>query len=70
MKGYCGSVLGTDTYQKAVEAKRLIYEESQCHSMDRENMRAQRDICGIGDITDEWRFAVDQQFNVTYWPYI
>ena len=33
-------------------------------------MRAQRDKCGIGDFTDEWRFAIDQQFNVTHWPYV
>jgi len=33
-------------------------------------MRAQRDKCGIGDYTDEWRFAVDQSFNVTHWPYV
>lgn len=39
--------------------------------MDRNNMRAQKDnACGIGTKNDEWRFAVDQVFNITYWPYI
>lgn len=39
--------------------------------MDRHNMRAQKDnACGIGTKNDEWRFAVDQIFNITYWPYI
>lgn len=68
--GFCESVIGTETYAKAVRAKKLLYRESKCHTLDRENMRAQRDDCGIGDFTDEWRFAVDQQFNVTHWPYI
>lgn len=68
--GFCESVIGTDTYAKAVKAKKLLYRESKCHTLDRESMRAQRDGCGIGDYTDEWRFAVDKQFNVTHWPYI
>ena len=39
--------------------------------MDRFNMRAQKDkSCGIGTNNDEWRFAVDQMFNMTYWVYI
>lgn len=39
--------------------------------MDRFNLRAQKDdACGIGTKNDEWRFAVDQIFNTTYWPYI
>ena len=34
-------------------------------------MRAQKDkSCGIGKNNDEWRFAVDQVFNMTYWPYV
>ena len=63
-------MIGTETYKKAVEAKTLLYKKSKCHTLDRESMRAQRDGCGIGDYTDEWRFAVDKQFNVTHWPYI
>lgn len=34
-------------------------------------MLAQKDSqCGIGTSNDEWRYAVSQMFNVTYWPYI
>ena len=69
-KGFCESVIGTDIYAKAVSAKKLLYEQSECHTLDREDMRAHRDTCGIGAWTDEWRFAVDKQFNVTHWPYV
>ena len=40
-----------------------------CHTMDRHNWRAQRDRCGVPK-SDQWRFAVDQMFNMTYWPLI
>ena len=70
VQGFCESVIGTEIYAKAVRAKKLLYTSSKCHTLDREDMRAQRDECGIGAYTDEWRFAVDKQFNVTYWPYI
>jgi len=68
--GFCESVIGTDIYTKYAAAKKLLYEKSSCHTLDRENLRAHRDKCGIGDFTDEWRFAVDRQFNVTHWPYV
>ena len=38
--GFCESVIGTDTYAKTVKAKKLLYRESKCHTLDRENMRA------------------------------
>ena len=47
-----------------------MYERSGCHTLDREDFRAQKDDCGIGMKTEQWRYAVDQMFNVTYWPYI
>ena len=68
--GFCGSVLGTDYYKKAVSALKNVFEKSNCHTLDRKDMRAQKDNCGIGTNNDEWRFAVDKMFNVTYWPYI
>ena len=68
--GYCSSVIGTEYYRKAVRAKKLVYERSECHTLDRDDFRAQKDRCGIGMKTEQWRYAVDQQFNVTYWPYI
>ena len=33
-------------------------------------MRAQKNTCGIGIGSDDWRLAVDQMFNVTHWPYV
>ena len=43
---------------------------SNCHTLDRKNLRAQKDSCGIGTDNDDWRFAIDKGFNVTHWPYI
>ena len=64
-------MLGTELYRRAMEAQAYILSESNCHSLDRTNTRAQRDQnCGIGKYSDEFRFAVDQMFNITYWPYI
>ena len=68
--GYCSSVIGTIYYRKAVRAKKLVLERSGCHTLDRDNFRAQKDECGIGLKTEQWRYAVDQHFNVTHWPYI
>merc|ERR1712176_286303 len=68
--GYCSSVIGTEHYRKAVRARKLVYERSNCHTLDRENFSAQKDECGIGMKTEQWRYAVDQHFNVTHWPYI
>lgn len=69
--GYCQSMLGTELYQRAVEAHAYMLSQSKCHTRDRYNMRAQRDTkCGIGKDSDEFRFAIDQMFNMTYWPYI
>jgi len=68
--GFCESVIGTDTFAKAMLSKKTLYEKSDCHTLDRENMRAQREECGVGALDDEWRFAVDRQFNITHWPYV
>ena len=68
--GFCESVIGTDYYKDAMAAKKSLYEQSSCHTLDRENMRAQREDCGVGELSDEWRLAVDRQFNITHWPYV
>jgi len=68
--GFCESVIGTDTYADAMSAKKTLYEKSSCHTLDRENMRAQREECGVGALNEEWRLAVDRQFNITHWPYV
>lgn len=46
--GFCGSVLGTETYTKAVASLRPILTGSQCHTLDRNDLRAQKDVCGVG----------------------
>jgi len=43
--------------------------KSECHTLDRASIRAQKDGCGIG-LGTEWNLAVDLQFNITHWPYI
>ena len=68
--GYCSSVIGTNYYRRAVRARKLVLERSGCHTLDRDNFRAQKDECGMGMKTEQWRYAVDQHFNVTHWPYI
>lgn len=70
VEGFCSSVIGTEFYRKAMLAKKLLLTRSNCHTLDRDNIRAQKDKCGIGMITEEFRYAVDQKFNVTHWPYI
>lgn len=61
--GYCSSVIGTKKYQRSLKAMRYVMENSKCHTLDRNNIFAQKDnSCGIGIKTednDEWRFAVD-----------
>ena len=68
--GYCSSMLGTEKYSRAAGAMLIVKSESNCHTRDRFNLRAQKDSCGIGIKSDQFRFAVDKTFNVTYWPYI
>ena len=47
-----------------------MLSSSSCHTLDRADMRAQKDSCGIGTSDDMWRMSIDLMFNVTYWPYI
>ena len=68
--GFCGSVLGTKFYKDAVSAKKSVYENSECHTLDRDDFRAQKDSCGIGEEDEQWELAIQRQFNVTNWPYI
>eukprot|EP00347_Sterkiella_histriomuscorum_P001527 403371691 len=69
--GYCGSVIGTDMYRQAMSSTRNMLEKSICHTLDRNDIRAQRESCGVGSINiDQWKETVDRQFNVTHWPYL
>ncbi|CDW84527.1 UNKNOWN [Stylonychia lemnae] len=68
--GFCGSVIGTDDYTNAVASLLNVLQKSKCHTLDRDDLRSQKDPCGIGTKNEEWRFAVEKMFNVTYWQYI
>lgn len=46
-----------------------MLKNSKCHTLDRNNIRAQKDKCGLGN-SKQWELAVDLQFNITHWPYI
>ena len=67
--GYCGSILGTSEYQDALLAIKLMLQGSNCHTLDRFDYRAQRELCGIGKGA-LWSDAVEQKFNISYWPYV
>jgi hypothetical protein len=47
----------------------LEKSRDETHTLDRENLRAQRERYAVGD-TEEWSLAVNLKFNVTHWPYI
>lgn len=49
---------------------KVVYEQSNCHALDRDDLIAQRDGCGFGEATPDWERAADLNFNVTHWPYI
>ena len=68
--GFCSSIIGHPKYQTAVNELANVLSNSKCHTIDRDNIRAQKDGCGIGTKSDRWRMAVDKMFNVTYWPYV
>lgn len=67
--GYCSKILGTENYKEAVSKLKNVLEASECHTLDRDNFRAQRDICGIGDGTD-LDDAIVAMFNIKYQSYI
>jgi hypothetical protein len=63
-------VIGTDPYIKYARQMYYVLSNSNCHTLDRYDIRTQRDMCGIGVDDEEWHFAVSLRFNVTHWPYI
>lgn len=68
--GYWGSIVGTDEFQKYTAAMKTVLESVKCHTLDREDLRAYREKWGIGTSKDEWRYAIEKRFNVTYWAWI
>jgi hypothetical protein len=61
--------LGQVIYQTAMEKLKKVLEYSNCHTLDRHNMRAQRENCGIGP-GEEIDDAVNTLFKINYWPYV
>lgn len=57
--GFCQDVIGTEVYKKYAKQMNHIYNMSECHTLDRDDIRSQRDSCGVGAVDEEWRFAVD-----------
>ena len=77
--GYCGTVIGTDIYTENIRLVKEMLSKSQCHTLDRDNLRAQKDDCGYGDMGDipkeewdpsMWENAVDALFKLNHWPYV
>ena len=66
--GFCGNILGTELYFEGLSTLKNILQSSECHTLDRFDLRAQKD-CGIGP-GDEWETAVNWQFKLNYWPYV
>lgn len=46
-----------------------VLKASKCHTLDRDDMRAQKDICGIGK-TEQWMAAVEAEYRINHWPYV
>ena len=45
--GFCESVLGTEWYWEATQSMFVVYNNSDCHALDRHDLGAQRDSCGF-----------------------
>lgn len=67
--GFCSNLIGTTKYKDAVASLKSVLEVSQCHTLDRNDFRAQRDSCGIGPSStlDE---AITAMFEVKYHAYV
>jgi hypothetical protein len=48
---------------------KTVLEASECHTLDRDDFRAQRDSCGIKPGKD-WDDAIDAMFKVKYHAWV
>jgi hypothetical protein len=48
---------------------KTVLEASECHTLDREDFRAQRDVCGIGSGGD-LDSAIKAMFEMKYHPWV
>ena len=62
--------MGTQEYRDAVAKLKTVLEASECHTLDRDDFRAQRDECGIGSETSELDDAIRAMFNMKYHPWV
>ncbi len=67
--GYCANILGTQEYRDAMSKLKTVLEASECHTLDRDNFRAQRDTCGVKPGKD-WDEAIDAMFKVKYHAWV
>ena len=67
--GFCSDILGTPEYRASLAAMLPILKESRCHTLDRDNMLAHKDVCGVG-VTPAWEEAVDQQYRMNNWQFV
>ena len=67
--GYCGQVLGTQVYADGLYNIKNVMESSDCHTLDRDDWRAQKEGCNASN-PDDWQRAVSDFFNLNHWPYV
>jgi hypothetical protein len=67
--GICGTIIGSLKYKEGLSAMKTVLEASRCHTLDRHNWKAQRDVCGSVDV-EEWEEAVSSNFTLDHWPYV
>ncbi len=47
---------------------KTVLEASECHTLDRDNFRAQRDVCGLPGT--DWELAIEAMFQVKYHAWV
>lgn len=66
--GYC-QYPGQQELTSYIQSIYPVYNASKCHTLDRFNLRAQAEPCGMGPQI-ALKQAVAIAFNITQWPYI
>jgi hypothetical protein len=66
--GYCPYPAQTEL-TKYISSLKKVLQASNCHSLDRYNLRAQSETCGMGPQI-ELKAAISMSFNYTQWPNI
>lgn len=67
--GFCGTILGTRRYADGLYNIKNILESSGCHTLDRNDWRAQKESCNSGT-QEEWEAAVSDLFLLNHWSYM